>query len=248
MLLDLETALICAGALFVGGFVKGIAGLGLPMIAIPLLAFAINLPSAVALLVMPTIVSNLFQAFQRGAFRPVLRRFGWLLLLFVPAIGVGAKLLVTLDERLLYAVLGVVVLATTVLIRLAPSFAVGPRAERWLNPVVGAVSGVLGGASSLFGPVIMVYLLMLRMDRAAYIATVSLLYFTGAATFGIALAAVGGFGPHQALHSALALAPVFAGMLIGQKLGERLDRRNFERTLDVLYVMTALTFFYKAFA
>ncbi len=86
------------------------------------------------------------------------------------------------------------------------------------------------------------------MERTEYIATVSLLYFTGAATFGIALTAVGAFGLHQALFSGLALAPVFAGMLVGQKLGERLDRRNFERTLHVLYLMTALTFFYKAFA
>ncbi len=247
-MLDFETALICFGALFVGGFTKGIAGLGLPMVAIPLLAFAVNLPTAVALLVLPTVVSNLFQAFQRGAFRPVVRRFRWLLLAFVPTIFIGAKLLVTLDERLLYAVLGVAVLAITVLIRLAPSFAVGPRTERVLNPVVGAVSGVLGGASSLFGPVIMVYLLSLRMERAEYIATVSLLYFTGAASFGIALTAVGAFGLHQAQYSALALAPVFAGMLTGQKIGERLDRRSFDHTLTVLYLMTALTFFYKAFA
>ncbi|MEJ0067863.1 MAG: sulfite exporter TauE/SafE family protein [Pseudomonadota bacterium] len=136
-MLDLETALICAAALFVGGFTKGIAGLGLPMVAIPLLAFAVNLPTAVTLLVLPTVVSNLFQAFQRGAFLSVIRRFRWLLILFIPTIGVGAKLLVTLDERLLYAVLGVAVLAITVLIRVAPSFALGPRAERVLNPVVG---------------------------------------------------------------------------------------------------------------
>src|SRR5581483_4759156 len=74
-LFDPQTVLICAGALFLGGFTKGIAGLGLPMIAIPLLAFAVKLPTAVALLVIPTVVSNLFQAFQRGAFLPVLRRF-----------------------------------------------------------------------------------------------------------------------------------------------------------------------------
>jgi len=87
----------------------------------------------------------------------------------------------------------------------------------------------------------------LRLDKTMYIATVSLVYFTGAASFGLALAAVGGFGLHQALFSGLALLPVFAGMLIGQKIGDRLDRRNFEHVLNVLYVLTAATFYYKAF-
>src|SRR5581483_8455127 len=161
---------------------------------------------------------------------------------------VGAKLLVSVDERVLYVVLGLVILAITVLVRLAPRFAVPPAAERWLGPPVGALAGLLGGASSLFGPVVMVYLLTLRMPKAEYIATVSLLYFTGAALFGVALFAVGGFGSQQALGSALALAPVFGGMMIGQKIGDRLDARNFERTLHVLYVATACTFFYKALA
>jgi uncharacterized membrane protein YfcA len=246
--LDFETALVCAGALFLGGFTKGIAGLGLPMVAMPLLALAVNLPTAVALLVLPTVTSNLVQTFQRGAFVPVVRRFWSLLLVFLPAILVGAKLLVSLDERILYAGLGTAILGVTLLLRAAPRFAIPPRTERWLGPLVGAVSGLLGGASSLFGPVLMIYLLTLRLDKTMYIATVSLLYFTGAASFGIALAAVGGFGVHQALSSGLALVPVFAGMWIGQKIGNRLDRRNFEHVLHVLYVLTAATFYYKAFA
>lgn len=247
-MLDPQTALICAAALFIGGFTKGIAGLGLPMIAVPLLAFAVNLPTAVAMLVLPTVATNLVQTFQRGAFVPVLRRFWSLLLPFLPSILIGAKLLVSLDEHILYAVLGVAILAVTLLIRAAPHFSVGPRAERWLSPTVGAASGMLGGASSLFGPVLMVYLLTLRLDKTMYIATVSLLYFTGAAGFGLALSAVGGFGAHQLLLSGLALIPVFLGMWVGQKIGDRLDRRNFEHVLHVLYIATAATFFYKAFA
>lgn len=246
-MLDLETALLCAGALFLGGFTKGIAGLGLPMVAMPLLALAVNLPTAVALLVLPTVASNLVQTFQRGAFMPVVQRFWPLLLPFLPAILLGAKLLVSVDERILYAVLGTAILGVTLLLRAAPRVAIPPRTERWLGPLVGAVAGLLGGASSLFGPILMIYLLALRLDKTMYIATVSLVYFTGAASFGLALAAVGGFGLHQALFSGLALLPVFAGMLIGQKIGDRLDRRNFEHVLNVLYVLTAATFYYKAF-
>lgn len=246
-MLDSQTMLLCAAALFVGGFTKGIAGLGLPLISIPLLTFVVNLPTAVVLLVIPVTASNLFQAFQRGSFLPVVRRFWGLLAAFVPAIAIGAKLLVSLDEHPLYLVMGLSIVAVTVVARLAPGFAVSRRMEHILNPIVGGLSGLLGGASSLFGPPLMVYFLCLRLEKAEYIATVSLLYFLGAGCFGLALILVGAFGWHEALLSALAMAPVFAGMMLGQVIGDRLDRRRFEQVLHGLYLLTALSFFYKAF-
>jgi len=245
---DTQTLLLCAAALFIGGFTKGVAGLGLPMIAIPLLVLVVPLPTALVLLALPGTVSNLVQAFQRGAFVPVVRRFWPLLVVFIPTIAVGAKLLVTLDPRILYIALGIAILAITALTRVVPWLHVGPRLERVLNPVIGGVSGVLGGASMLFGPPLMIYFLTLRLARDEFIATVSLLYFIGALLFTVSLVVVGAFGPTQAIHSALALVPVFGGMFAGQVVGRRLDQRGFERVLDLLYVMTALTFFYKALA
>ncbi len=245
---DTRTLLLCAAALFVGGFTKGVAGLGLPMVAIPLLVLAVDLQTAVVLLALPGTVSNLVQAFQRGAFVPVLRRFWPLLATFIPAIAIGAKLLVTLPPRILYLVIGVVVLAITALTRAVPRLRVAPRVERLLSPTIGALSGVLGGASMLFGPPIMIYLLTLRLERSEFVATVSLLYLVGAGLFTASLVAVGAFGPHEALYSALAVIPVFGGMWVGQAVGSRLGQRAFDRTLDLLYVVTACTFFYKAFA
>ncbi len=245
---DTRTLLLCATALFVGGFTKGIAGIGLPIVAIPLLTLAVDLPTAVVLLALPTAASNLFQAFQRGAFIPVVRRFRTLLLVFVPTIALGAKLLVTLDPRVLYVALGLALLAIPVLIRMAPRLRVGRGLERVLSPLTGAVAGLLGGASSMFGPPLLIYLLALRLERTEFIAAISLLYFIASTLFTASLIAVGAFGPLEAVASALALAPVFAGMMVGQAIGSRLDRRGFERALHGLYVLAALTFFYKAFA
>jgi uncharacterized membrane protein YfcA len=245
---DTHTLLLCAAALATGGFIKGIAGLGLPIVSVPLLTLAVDLPTAAVLLALPTTTSNLFQTFQRGAFVPVLRRFWPLLLPFVPTIAIGAKLLVSLDPRILYLTLAIAVLAITALTRAVPNLKVGPRLERVLSPLVGSLSGLLGGASSLFGPPIMIYLLSLRMERDEYIATISLLYFVAAFIFTLSLIAVGAFGLVEAWHSALAMIPTFGGMLIGQRLGARLGRRGFARALDGLYVLIAATFLYKAFA
>src|SRR5205085_4100172 len=115
------------------------------------------------------------------------------------------------------------ILAVTALTRAVPWLRVGPRLERALSPVVGALSGVLGGASMLFGPPIMIYLLSLRLARDEFVATVSLLYFVGAALFTVSLALVGAFGWPQAVYSTLAIVPVFGGMLAGQAVGRRLN-------------------------
>lgn len=246
--LDLPTLLLCAAGLFVGGFTKGVAGLGLPMSAIPLLTLAVNLPTAALLLALPVVSSNLVQAFQQGAAIPVLRRFWPLLLPFLPAIGIGAKLLVSAEERWLYLVLGSSVLAISIVTVTMPTLVVPRRLERVLSPVVGAVAGLLGGSSSLFGPPIMIYLMALKLERAEYVATVALLYFLGSLCFLASLILLGSFGWTAALYSGLAMLPVFAGMMIGQKIGERLGRRNFQRVLVLLYVATAMTFFYKALA
>ncbi len=245
---DTDTLLLCAAALATGGFIKGIAGLGLPIVSIPLLTLAVDLPTAAVLLALPTTASNLFQTFQRGAFVPVVRRFWPLLLPFLPTIAIGAKLMVTLEPRVLYVALGISVLAITGLTRAVPDLRVGPRLERVLSPLVGTVSGLLGGASSLFGPPIMIYLLSLRLERDEYISAVSLIYLVAASLFTLSLIAVGALGWVQAWYSTLGMIPVFGGMLIGQLIGARLGRRAFERALTGLYVLTALTFFYKAFA
>ena len=143
---------------------------------------------------------------------------------------------------------GIAVLTITMLTSAVPGLRVGPRLERVLSPLVGTLSGLLGGASSLFGPPIMIYLLSLRLERDEYISAVSLIYLVAASLFTLSLIAVGALGWVQAWYSTLGMIPVFGGMLIGQLIGARLGRRAFERALTGLYVLTALTFFYKAFA
>ena len=68
-----------AFALFAGGFVKGIVVIGLPLVATPLLTYGFSLKTAVALMVLPMLTTNLFQAFQGGMFMTSLQRF-WPLL------------------------------------------------------------------------------------------------------------------------------------------------------------------------
>ena len=68
--------LVIAGAFIVAGIAKGAIGMGMPPIAIGLMSFALPLESAIAIMVVPTMVTNIWQAIYGGGFRPLMRRFG----------------------------------------------------------------------------------------------------------------------------------------------------------------------------
>ena len=71
----LPTVLACSLALTLGGVVKGVISLGLPLVGMPLLLFAVDVPTAVNILMIPLILSNFFQAFEGGNTMAVVRRF-----------------------------------------------------------------------------------------------------------------------------------------------------------------------------
>ena len=55
-------------AFCIAGFVKGMVGLGLPTVSLGLLSLFVDLPTAMALLVMPSLVTNIWQAIAGGEF------------------------------------------------------------------------------------------------------------------------------------------------------------------------------------
>ena len=71
---DLTTVLVVSGAFFIAGAVKGVIGLGLPMVSLALLTVALDLRTAMALLVVPSLVANLWQSAVGGNAKVILCR------------------------------------------------------------------------------------------------------------------------------------------------------------------------------
>ena len=68
-----------AGAFLLAGFVKGVIGLGLPTVSIGLLGLLMTPSQAAALLVVPSLVTNVWQAAAGGGLMTLARRL-WPLL------------------------------------------------------------------------------------------------------------------------------------------------------------------------
>src|ERR671923_314240 len=127
-------------AVFAAGTVKGTAGLGFPTLATPLLSLAVDVKTAVVLLILPNIVMDGLQFARRGAPTATIRRL--LPLLIGGAIGtvIGTRLLVVLPARAVLLLLGGIALA---------GFVAGLRIQdrleqRAFNRAVLALLGALG--------------------------------------------------------------------------------------------------------
>jgi uncharacterized membrane protein YfcA len=226
----------CAGSLAVAGVVKGITGIGIPMVSIALLSIAVSVPQAVALLPVPILVANTWQAFRGRRFRWSLRRFRPLIIALALGMVIGALLLKRVDDRLLQAIIGVAVMLFSITSLSTPELRVSAPAERPLGAVAGALGGVLGGMSSLFGPPILMFLVSLHLPKDEFVAAIGAIYLLGGVFLLVALAGVRVLGPEEVALSALATPPLLAGMALGQWLRDRISQKAF-RTGLLLTVM-----------
>lgn len=90
---DWTTVIVVSAAFFVAGAVKGVIGLGLPMVSLGLLTVALDLPTAMALLVAPSLVTNLWQSVVGGNAK------------IIVAVWIGVAALARLNPSLLTALL-----------------------------------------------------------------------------------------------------------------------------------------------
>ena len=237
---------LVALAVFLGGAVKGLIALGLPLIAIPLVAAIVGLKHAVAVLVVPMIGANVIQSFQGGLFFGNLRRFGVVALILFLFTLAGTQLLIVLPQRALELAIGTALIVLPLVLQLTPSLVVTPRHRLWADPVMGAIAGLLGGIAAYYGPPLMIYLLGMRLTKDEFSSAISLLYWIAALGIFIGIYATRAADLSLLGLSVLMLIPAAAGMLLGQRVQVRLSEAAFHRLLLGIYLATGASFLIEA--
>ena len=229
-----------AAALAAGGFAKGVVGFALPLIALSVAGSFLPYEVTVALLIVPMLVSNLFQALRNGArARPGrrLRRFWWLNLVLVVMIALSAQLVVALSDRLLFGLLGVTVsvFGASQLAGWQPRFPAGTGRRRWRSAVVG---GFFGGISGIWGPPMVMYLLAAELPKVEMVRVQSLSFLLGSVVLLLAHLRSGVLNPVTLPASAWLVLPTMAAMFAGYRVHDRLDQERFRKVTLVVLVLT----------
>jgi uncharacterized membrane protein YfcA len=240
--------LACAIAMVAGGTVKGVVGIGLPLVSLPVMATFIPIPKAIALLLLSSFATSVWQTFHGGLFLPSVRRFWPLLLGMAIGTPISVQMLATFDVKVLYLILGAIVSVFAVLLHRSIVLPVSPRAEPWAAPAVGAASGLVGGLSMLFGPVYAMYLAGLRLGKERFVAVIALANVWATIVLAASMARFNLFGGTDFVASLLALIPSFAGLTVGQWLRGYINEDLFRKTLAAVLLVIGLNLIRKAFA
>src|SRR3984885_12219238 len=98
------------GSLIVAGLLKGIIGVGMPVVALPLLSLFIDVKSAAMLLSMPLIFSNVPQALEGGKTGRCVMHLMPVFLGTIPGLFLGVRLLLALDANVAKIIAGLVLI------------------------------------------------------------------------------------------------------------------------------------------
>ena len=214
-------------AFLLAGTVKGTIGMGMPTVAIGLLGLLMAPFEAAALLVVPALVTNLWQMAVGGRFVALLRRLWPMLVTMVPGALLGIGLMTGLDVRTATAGLGMVLVAYGTFGLVARDFTVPARAERWLSPVVGFTTGIVTGATGIFVLPSVPYLQALGLARDELVQALGLAFTVSTLGLALALSQRGLMTLDVAVLSLVAVLPALLGMVIGQAARRRLSAARF---------------------
>lgn len=220
---------LIAGVFFLAGSVKGVVGLGLPTVSLGLLSMVVDLPTAMALLLVPSFVTNVWQALVGGQLIVLMRRLWPFLVPAALAIGLGGWGLRRLDGDGLKTLLGALICLYALIGLSGLRLSLTQRQERFGGPVVGLVNGILTGLTGSFVVPGVMFLQSLGLHRDALVQAMGLLFTLSTLALALSLHAQTLIGRDAALLSGLSLPPALVGMYIGQRLRAGLSDQTFRR-------------------
>ena len=218
---------LVAGTFLLAGLVKGVVGLGLPTVAMGLLGLAMPPAEAAALLLVPSLVTNVWQLLAGPRFGALLRRLRGMMFGVVAGTLAGSGLIAGTTARAATAALGGALALYGVAGLLKPRLRVPAAVEPWAGPLVGGATGLVTGATGVFVVPAVPYLGSLGLARDDLVQALGLSFTVSTLALAAGLAWHGALPVKAAGASLLALVPALAGMVLGGWLRTRVRPETF---------------------
>ena len=222
-----STLAAIAGAFMLAGFVKGVIGLGLPTVSIGLLGLLMTPAQAAAVLVVPSLVTNIWQAAVGGGLLALARRLWPLLAGICIGTALGVVVLPHYDNGRATVWLGLALLVYAALGLVKVEFFVPRHAETWLGLLMGAATGAITVATGIFVMPGTPYIQSMEFDRDKLVQALGLSFTVSTITLAAALAYTGQVQTSLAWPSIVALAAALAGMGLGQLTRGKIKAETF---------------------
>ena len=247
---DLTFIFAVAGFAFVlAGFVKGVMGQGLPTVAVGIHSQIMSPGEATALLIVPALITNIWQAWAGPSLGPLLRRLWPTLLASLlgtwVATALGLGLLTPEAATMARKALGYALIVYGLLGVSRIRLRVPPRTEPWLGPAMGAANGAVATATGVFMVPVIPYIQALGLNRDDLVQAQGVSFTVSTLALTVVLLGSGTMNVNNMLGSLLAVLVTFIGMNIGQLAREHVAPEVFRLLFFVLMLGlgTHLAFF-----
>lgn len=232
-----ESLVVIVLALALGALVKGLSGIGLPLVAVPVMAGFIGVERAVVIMIIP---GFFVQSWLVWAYRhelPALPSLWQMLAAAVAGVAAGSWVLAAVSERWL-----VLVMALWVGIYLA-SLALGIdpwarlRQAKGGGPLVICAAGAVQGATGISGPLVASYMHALRLQKGAYILCANIIFQVFMLAQFVSLSVLGLMTWPRIQEGLLACLPVAVVLPVAIRLSRLISQKLFGRLVVGLLVV-----------
>jgi uncharacterized membrane protein YfcA len=222
----------CFFALCCGGFIKGALGVGTPLLTVPMMALVLPPQMAIAIMAIPVVVANLWQFAQAERSTTVITRFWPAFIGILIGTWIGVKILSEIDEKALMILVGIAVIAFALLQGSRFRLHLPDKLVKPCGIFFGGASGVIGGVSSFFGPMLITYLISIRgLTKNQFVSTISFLYVSAVVPWAITLY----------------LFDMTLGLLIGQRVRGHISEARFQYLIVGILIVSGASMLWRAY-
>lgn len=221
---------------FVASFLKGLTGLGFSTLCLGFLAFFMDLTSAIPLIFIPSISSNLMVMISAGRFWEGMKRFWLLYLSALPGLALGILFLRGSQSEMPKALLGLVMLLYGLWGLKSGIVKISEKREKQLTLPVGITSGVINGATGSQIMPIMPYLLSLKMERELFVQVINCGFTINSLVMIAGLGQLGFVSSKVLFLSAGGIVPVALGIFLGGKVRKQVTENIYRKMVLILLI------------
>jgi len=231
-------------AVLAGGLVKGTLGFGMPMVALPIIAFIIPPTTAMILLCAPIFLTNFLQIkFRQGVSS---YRFLPMFLCLIIGLIIGARLILEIDVKTITQIIAVSIIFAALVNCFGIKIKnINKNHENTITSLIGFGSGILGGLSTFYGPPMLAYLVAVDLPKEKFVRTVSTMYFIGSFPLYGSLIYYGFATKEDLIFSLILIIPAFIAQQVGTKIRDKFNQKQFRICILITLIILGLSLLVK---
>jgi uncharacterized membrane protein YfcA len=231
-------------AVLAGGLVKGTLGFGMPMVALPIIAFIVPPTTAMILLCAPIFLTNFLQIkFRQGVSS---YRFLPMFLCLIIGLIIGARLILEIDVKTITQIIAVSIIFAALVNCFGIKIKnINKNHENTITSLIGFGSGILGGLSTFYGPPMLAYLVAVDLPKEKFVRTVSTMYFIGSFPLYGSLIYYGFATKEDLIFSLILIIPAFIAQQVGTKIRDKFNQKQFRICILITLIILGFSLLVK---